>query len=227
MCSHIFSNQNRTFTFVRISLTSIIKRCNNMVLKLYPETRAYGRLLLKEGKLSIREISERIGVSKSSVQRLRNCNFNQPPPTPAPKTGRPQKLTTREKRHILRSVHHLRRTQGTFTSGRVMEDAGISKANVSGRTVTRFLNNEGYYFMNARQKGILSPQDLRKWVMYAKKIKGTSGGTYPLTIWTEGIAFYLDGVNFVYKTKPKDQAVAPQKKGVAQEIWRIKARVRC
>ena len=82
-----------------------------------------------------------------------------------------------KKRHILRSVHHLRRTQGTFTSGRVMEDAGISKANVSGRTVTRFLNNEGYYFMNAQQKGILSPQDLRKWVMYAKKIKGTSLST--------------------------------------------------
>ena len=38
------------------------------------------------------------------------------------------------------------------------------------------------------------------------------------TVWTEAVAFYLDGVSFIYKTNPTDQARAP--KGRA---WRKKS----
>ena len=33
---------------------------------------------------------------------------------------------------------------------------------------------------------------------------------YPPDIWTSKIAFYLDGVSFVHKTNPMDQARAPR-----------------
>jgi len=41
---------------------------------------------------------------------------------------------------------------------------------------------------------------------------------YPSTVWTETIAFYLDGVSFVNKTNPMDQVRAP--KGI---VWRKKS----
>ena len=53
-------------------------------------------------------------------------------------------------------------------------------------------------------------------MQYAKEIQRS----YPRDIWTEGIAFYLDGVNFVFKTRPKDQAYAPRKR-----VWRKRSEV--
>ena len=33
---------------------------------------------------------------------------------------------------------------------------------------------------------------------------------YVLNVWKDSVAFYLDGVSFVYKTNPMDQARAPK-----------------
>ena len=38
---------------------------------------------------------------------------------------------------------------------------------------------------------------------------------YPEDVWTKHIAFYFDGVSFVYKRHPKDQALAPRGR-----VWR-------
>ena len=52
--------------------------------------------------------------------------------------GRPAKLTLRDQRHIQRALSDLRKTEGHFTSDRLMEVAGISKTRVSGATVRRY-----------------------------------------------------------------------------------------
>ena len=41
---------------------------------------------------------------------------------------------------------------------------------------------------------------------------------YPPNVWTHSIAYYLDGVSFVYKTNPMDQARAPKGR-----VWRRKS----
>ena len=92
-----------------------------------------------------------------------------------------------------------------------MDVAGICREYVSIDTLIRFLKSEGINYYNARQKGILSAEDRQKRVQYCKNVKTE----HPANIWTDGIAFYLDGVNFVHKTNPKEQGSAPTKK-----VWR-------
>lgn len=179
--------------------------------KISAEKRAYARLLLEEYGWSVRRIANKLGISKSSVQRLKHTHIDKT--ATKRKGGRPCKLGEREKRRILRCLEQLRESEGFFTAEHLMERAGISKAKVSIWTFRRFLNSQGLYYMNARQKGIISKEDRQQRLRYAKKVRRE----HPRNIWTEGIGFYLDGVNFVYKTKPNEQTFAPRKK-----VWRKK-----
>jgi len=182
-----------------------------------PEKRSYAKLLLKQG-WSLRAIAKEVGISKSAVGRLKKDNMKTSRRSSAERKttkrrGRPQKLSKRDKRHILRCLEHLRETEGFFTAERLMQAAGISKKRVSIWTFRRFLNSKGYFFYNARQKGIMSRDDRRNRVRYCQRIRRE----YPRTVWTEDIGFYLDGVNFVYKTNPNDNSFSPKKR-----VWRKK-----
>ena len=91
-----------------------------------------------------------------------------------------------------------------------MDRTGIR--HVSDGTVRRLLNRKGYFFLQARKKGLMSETDKAKRVEFARKMQAN----YPPTVWTDNLAFYLDGVSFVYKTNPMDQAP----KG---RVWRKKS----
>ena len=54
---------------------------------------------------------------------------------------------------------------------------------------------------------------MKKRLQFARKMKRD----YRLDVWTKQIGFYLDGVSFVYKRNPLDQARAPKAR-----IWRRK-----
>ena len=90
-----------------------------------------------------------------------------------------------------------------------MADCKIN--NVSVRTITRLLNRNGYKSRQARKKGLISKFDQQKRVKFAKKMIKE----YPEDVWTKHIALHFDGVSFVYKTHPKDQALAPRGR-----VWR-------
>lgn len=180
-----------------------------------PEKEAYARFLLEQKQMSCRKIARTVGgISKSYVGQMK-ISSTKPTTrrTGMRKRGRPSKLSPRDKRAIIRCLQHLRETEGFFTSDRLMEVSGISKEQISGSAFRKFLNSRGYNFMNARQKGLLSKDDKDRRVTWAKETRRD----FPKNIWTDGIAFYLDGVNFVYKTKPKDQTFAPRKR-----VWRKK-----
>ena len=87
-----------------------------------------------------------------------------------------------------------------------MEEAGIQQKDVSVRTVSRFLNSKNYYYLQTRRKGLMTAEDHSKRVKFAKYMKAN----YSQEIWTEGIAFSLDGTGFTYKRNPLDQARAPK-----------------
>ena len=56
----------------------------------------------------------------------------------------------------------------------------------------------------------MSASNRMKRVAFARRITNN----YPPNVWTYKIAFYLDGIAFVYKSNPMDQARAPHSR-----IW--------
>ena len=90
-----------------------------------------------------------------------------------------------------------------------MERTGIH--HVTDRTVRCLLNRNGYFFLQARKKGLMSQKDKDQRVEFARKMQAE----YCPSVWTDSIAFYLDGVSFVYKANPLDQARAPKGR-----VWR-------
>jgi hypothetical protein len=92
-----------------------------------------------------------------------------------------------------------------------MENACICRKDVSESTISRFLNKEGYYYLQARKKGFLTKADMKKRRSFARRMQNE----YSHDVWTQDIAFYLDGTGFAYKRNPLDQALAPKGR-----VWR-------
>ena len=110
---------------------------------------------------------------------------------------------------------NLRSEEGNFSAKRIMERAGVSNSNASVRTVTRFLNENGYFYLQARKKGLLKKDDLTKRLAFVNHCRKTYRDE---NVWTHQVSFYLDGTAFAHKTNPFDQACAPKGR-----IWRKKS----
>lgn len=106
-----------------------------------------------------------------------------------------------DERNILRVIRILRKELGnSFTSGTVRKEAGV--AHVKKRTVRHYLNKNGYYFRHSRKKGLVTQKDRLNHVKFARKVLTRLTSEF----WKEGVSFYLDGVGFVHKTNPSEQA---------------------
>ena len=123
--------------------------------------------------------------------------------------GRSKKLSKRDERTILRQIRVLRRDDGNWTIKRLMENSNVT--HVTQRTVTRLLHQNGYKYLQARKKGLVSEKDEMDHLKLAQRILKE----YDEDIWKKDIAFYLDGVSFAYKRNPQDQAKAPKGR-----VWR-------
>ena len=173
-----------------------------------PSKRAYIKYLTQGKKFSIKDIARQCRVSRATVYRIKKDKIidrDQRKEWSRDFGGRPRKLSLREERRILRTLSSLRHEEGNFTSIRLMARAGISPKHVSNRTIRRFLQREGCYFLQVRKKGLL--------LKFAKNIRKD----YPKDVWKDNVAFYLDCVSFWYKRNPADQASAPHGR-----IWRKK-----
>jgi len=120
--------------------------------------------------------------------------------------GRPPKLTERQQRGILREAERLRRTDGHFTIKRLKTLVGIK--DVSDETVRRVFRRAGFRYTHS---SVLRRGDLRQRMRFAKRVRRFE----EKTLWTTGLAFYLDGVGFTHKYNPYDQAKAPR-----SMVWR-------
>ena len=117
-----------------------------------PKTRAMVFHLCRIRGLSIRKVAKECNVSRAYVWRMRHIemNVNKSSKNRAETRGRPKKLTARQQRVLLRSICILREQEGYFTIKRLMENAGISRREVSESTISRFLNKKGYYYFQAQ-----------------------------------------------------------------------------
>ena len=92
-----------------------------------------------------------------------------------------------------------------------MEYSGVNPRDVSEKTVNRILQRNGFFYLQARKKGLLNKNDLVQRVCFAKVMKTIHNPE----LWTKQVAFYLDGVSFAYKSDPLHAARATKLR-----IWR-------
>jgi len=146
---------------------------------------------------------KKTNVSKAHIHRIWNEEITGKKKA-LKSPGRPKKLDARMERRLIRLIPKMRSVDKNWTVRRLMQIAEVEHVHRS--TVTRSLNRNGFWYLQCRKKGLLSTKDKKLRVQFAKDmLKRPDSATY----WTEGISFYLDGVGFVYKRYPKDQAAAP------------------
>lgn len=136
---------------------------------------------------------------RTTIFRHMKKTLNDTGAEPKKRTGRPPKVTDRDRRQIFAATRKLKEEYGTFNATHIRRRAGVT--HLAPRTVRRVLNTAGYKYKQCRKKGILLKGDLKKRLQFARKCK-----KLPQNFWKEGIAFYLDGVSFVHKTNPCDYA---------------------
>ena len=82
--------------------------------------------------------------------------------------GRPRKLSLRDERSIIRTIHKPRNESVSFSSKRIKTEANIPE-DVSCRNVRRFLSRKGYGYRQARKKGLLTEADKKSEVSLQRK----------------------------------------------------------
>ena len=83
---------------------------------------------------------------------------------------------------------------------------------MSNSTFRRGLHKAGYKWGNTRRKGKVLKSDLKARITFCKKIMARNLG---IEFWQNGIAMYVDGVGFEYKSNPYDHA-----KSLGAREWR-------
>ena len=151
---------------------------------------ALALFLRKYRKASYREIARECGISKSSAARI--CSDNPPPNKDASKSsnkgGRPQKVSQRSVGKLVRALKELRARNCTnITAKSIVEQSGLNFEMASRKTFSRYLNESGYPYLQARKKG-LSKNDHKLHVRFAYKLKCVVAENPQF--WANEVAFY-------------------------------------
>ena len=106
------------------------------------------------------------------------------------RTGRPRKVTDRDKRELSRVLKKLRKTDGSLTSKKIQVEAGLT--HISNRTVRAILNKHGFRYLQSRHEGLLSNEDLKRRLKFAcNTLKN-----YPENVWRKQVWFYTQNKSF-------------------------------
>ena len=180
---------------------------------LTPDQRALVLLLRHEFGYSYREIALKTKMSKTSVFRIIkhfDCSNTRGKKLKKAYQGRHKSLTERDERKLKRAIMQLRERSPNFTVMEVVQRSGISPTIVTYRTFLRYVKRLGYGFFQSRKKGVLTKKDLKIRRRFARNMKSK-----PEDYWTSDVAFYLDGVSFVYKSNPMSDVLKPKNR-----VWR-------
>ena len=174
--------------------------------RLTPRQSASMNILHKENGNSIRQIHQKFPQYSLSTVYRHATKDERDNRTRKKKIGRPRIVTDRDERKLVLVLKKLRKTDGFLNSKKLQLQAGLT--HLSSRTVRAILKKHGYKYLQSRRKGLLSRNDLKRRLRFARGIIKN----YPEDVW---ICFYLDASSFVHKTNPADQARAP-----ATRVWR-------
>ena len=166
--------------------------------------RALALYLHKYHYSSCRDIAKACKISKSSAARIvkekdirsvknaTNCKSQ---------GVRPRKLGERDVRTLVRSLKELRKKNVHITVKSLVENSGLSFEMASRRTFSRCLNENGYGYLQARKKGLLSEKDRKLRVQFSRKMLRIAADNPDF--WMNEVAFFLDAVSFVHKYNPQ------------------------
>ena len=204
---------NGFLTQTHVKSYAVVTRSISMVFlkKVSPQIRMYIKCNQNQ---PVKELMRMTGVSRRTIftikkEPLKDCLHQTSITKHA--GGRPRKMSVQDLRRVIREVLRLRGTFPNWTAKQLMVETGIDNVNV--RTVRRVLNQSGYNYLQTLKKGLMSATDRSKRVKFGK----TMVKDYGTDVWTNDVAFYFDGVNFIYKRNPKGQALCPRGR-----VWRKK-----
>ena len=136
-----------------------------------------------------------------------------PQKQPDKKKGRrPRKVNKRGIRALTRPIDKVHIDNVDFTVKQLTVNAGISHL-ASRETFSRYLNENGFKFLQSRKKGLLSTKDRSLRLKIARKMRWKLTGRPDF--WSKDVAFHLDGLSFVYKSNPLSTANQPKAR-----VWR-------
>ena len=125
------------------------------------ETKATIRALKATKDLTLEEIAQRCKVSRTSAHRQTSAE-GRVPENRRHFCDQRVKISPGQEALILGSIEE-------FSSRRLMERTGIR--HVSVRTVRRLLNRNGYFFLQALKKGLMSQSDKDMRVTFARRMQ--------------------------------------------------------
>ena len=184
--------------------------------KISEQQKAMALYYRRELHHSYRQIAKKCNMSASSVARI--CNGERKDKRSVGlknKRGRPRKLDERSVRKLIRCITNARKTNPNMTVKTLVTESGLSLELADRRTFSRRLNENGYGFFQVRKKGLMNEKDKKLRRKYARQMKHYMKRNP--NFWKDEVAFYLDGVSFVYKHNPLNSANAPNAR-----IWRKK-----
>ena len=124
------------------------------------------------------------------------------------KAGRPPCMTVRDKRRVQKEIAHLQELNIAFNSLELQ--ISLNLMNMSNVTFRRHLKSMGYRYLTSRRKGVMTREDKKKRVAFAKEIKVKYKTLdEQFNFWRNGISMYTDIVGFEFKRNPYALATAP------------------
>ena len=152
--------------------------------------------LLVDGH-SIREVAKRVGVNKSTVQKIRAKYL---PGIPKRSSGRHAKLTPQSKRYCVRSITSGKLQTATAVAKKLKEDLNIE---VSANTVRRTFKEAGLEAGKKVEKPSLSAKNIRERLKFAKSHKNWTIDDWMRVIWSDETKinrFCSDGMSWCWKS---------------------------
>jgi transposase len=188
--------------------------------RITPKRRARIAELLGQGH-STRAVAAKVGVSQSTVARVRSAD---PALQPSPLAGRPRLLDKHDERYILRLNATGKCTTGTGIQKLLAEGSGAA---VSARTVRRVLGRAGLKARTKRKKPLLRKKHRQARLTFARKYQHWTVEDWMHVIWSDETKINLyesDGKQYCWRAdgEPlRDHHVTPTVKhgGGSLMIW--------
>lgn len=142
------------------------------------DTRSNIVTLLQQG-LSTRQVAERCGVSKSTVQNIRKRHL---PTITQLRGGRVSKLSSQNKRFCIRTITSEKLETATAVVKKLRNDLNVE---ASERAVRRCLQEAGLAAMEKENRSKLSTKNIKARLEFAKRHKDWTVADWKHIIWSD------------------------------------------
>ena len=114
--------------------------------------RAYVLYLRRESNTSFQVIADKCGMLKSSAWRICSDQLLYTKKEIQPRKGQPRKVSERHRRILFPTLNRMRAVNVNFTVKQFVKASGFTIQLACERTFSHCLNENGYYFLQARKK---------------------------------------------------------------------------